>query len=198
MAELFRVGVLGKLLSCLILAFALLQFLVANFTPYPVAVPPALESISSLIRSRASAAWGGPIQRNPVAEGDLWGQEWVVKTIEQAEGASARLNILPSTSEISVHSVDLCALLNRTRFEISTFRQYTLRGDLVPFDPPAIAYYDWYLLKSGEQGSPLADSSSQANYAKLVEYIENSGRFQLQGSKVLPDKSNLMLYRLKR
>ena len=102
---------------------------------------------------------------------------------------------MPSTPDLSVHTIDLVCIFSGTQIEPSTFRQFTLHGDIVRYDQEAINYYDWFLIKTGYQGSPAADSASQDNYQKIITYIEDPGNYRLVAKRDLPDGSQLKLYR---
>jgi hypothetical protein len=70
-------------------------------------------------------------------------------------------------------------------------------GDRVSFDPQTAMYFQWYLLKSGGQGNLLRDEESERNYARLIHFVEQSGRFDLIATHPLPDGSTMFLYRQK-
>ena len=53
----------------------------------------------------------------------------------------------------------------------------------------------WYLLKTGDNGFPLAGKQSADAYARLIDFICNSGHYRLRAKKALPDGSHLFLYR---
>jgi hypothetical protein len=172
-----------------------LQFIVFNYSPYPISLPSALAaSCKGLIQGPLEE---GAVQppTNPLPPGDLWGQEWLVDTLHSAD-STARLNVLPSIAEISVHTLEVVALYKKAAFDISTFRRFTLGGDVVVYDQQAIDYYNWYAVKSGKQsGFKFVDRISENNYNRIQSYIENSGLFELIGERRLPDDSSLRLYR---
>lgn len=196
LADLWRSGrIVARIAVSLIAIAALLQFAVYNYSPYPIGIPPRLAAnIKRLIQ--------GPLEEgdvepptNPLPAGDLWGQEWVVDTVRAADNA-ARLNVLPSIAAINVHTLEVVSLSRKANFDISTFRKFTLSGDEVVFDPQAIDYYNWYLVKSGKQsGFKFADAISEGSYNRIQAYIESSGLFTLVGERPLPDGSTLRLYR---
>lgn len=180
---------------CLIGLLAVLQFLVFNYSPYPIAISPALAaSCKGLIQGPLKEGAVEP-PTNPLPTGDLWRQEWIIDTVHSS-GPAARLNVLPSIAEISVHTLEVVALYKKAVFDISTFRRFTLGGDIVAYDQQAIDYYNWYAVKSGKQsGFKFADRNSEDNYNRIQAYIENSGLFELIGERRLPDGSTLRLYR---
>ncbi len=101
---------------------------------------------------------------------------------------------MPSTTDLSVHTIDLACIYAGTQIEPSTFRQFTLHGDLVRYDEQAIKYYEWYLLKTGYQGSALASQVDKDNFQKIISFVETPTNFALVGQRDLPDGSVLKLY----
>lgn len=194
LSRLMKMGLFGRLVSALTLVLALTILVVCNFSPYPLKLYEPVESCFAVLRADVNKAWAPAIDRCPTRDGDIWGQDWVVAETLKA-GNAVRLNVLPSTDGISVHSLELCAKLHRADMDISTFRKYTLNGDQVSFDQDAIAYYNWYLLKTGDQGFKLCDKASQLNYDRIVAAVRDSGRFIEAGRKPLIDGSVLILYR---
>jgi len=182
-------------LASFFIAFTLVQFILLNYTPYPL---PANENVVQTIYKIAGHASGQELvepRPSPTPPGDKWGQEWAVSQIEKLDkGHKTTLNIMPSTPDLSVHTIDLVCIFAGTQIEPSTFRQFTLHGDLVRYDEQAIKYYDWYLLKTGYQGTPMADQQSKDNYEKICRFIETPPYFNLLGEKDLPDGSKLKLY----
>jgi 4-amino-4-deoxy-L-arabinose transferase-like glycosyltransferase len=192
----FNGSKLLKALASVIVFCTIAQFLLFNFTPYPILVS---ESIVQAVYKCAGHTSGQELvepRPSPTPPGDKWGQEWIVSQIEEIDkGHKVTLNIIPSTPDLSVHTIDLVCIDAKTQIEPSTFRQFTLHGDIVRYDEQAIKYYQWYLIKTGYQGSTLADKASQDNYRKITAYIENPANFRLVGERDLPDKSKLKLYR---
>ncbi len=184
-----------RVVVCFFVSATLLQYLVFNYSPYPVSLPAAFaSSCKAFIQGPLPEGAVDP-PSNPLPPGDLWAQEWVVDTVYAAD-RGARLNVLPSIAEISVHTLEVVALYRKCPFDISTFRRFTLGGDIVVFNQQAIDYYNWYVIKSGSQsGFKFADSISEGNYNRIQYYVEHSGVFSLVGQRPLPDGSVLSLYR---
>ena len=186
---------LYKYLGGAVVFFTLLQFILINYTPYPI---PASNSFVEAVNKIA----GHNLRRElvepkaaPTPPGDKWGQEWVIAEIDKVEkGRKATLNIMPSTPDISVHTIDLVCIFANTHIEPSTFRQFTLHGDIVRYDEQAIKYYPWYLLKSGYQGTATDCKESADNYDRIIKFVENPANYQMVGERDLPDGSKLKLY----
>lgn len=186
---------LARLGACLIGFVGMLQYLIFNYSPYPIALPSVFATNCKLLIQGPLKEGAVQPPTNPLAPGDLWGQEWIVETVRSADPL-ARLNVMPSIAEISVHTLEVVALYKKAAFDISTFRRFTLGGDVVVYDQQAIDYYNWYLVKSGKQtGFKFADGASEANYNRIQALIEKSGAFELVGERPLPDGSALRLYR---
>lgn len=196
LANLWHSGKLAARLTVTVIGLvATLQFIIFNYSPYPIALPAAfVSSCKDLIQGPLAE---GAVQppTNPLPPGDLWRQEWIVDTVHSADPA-ARLNVLPSIAEISVHTLEVVALYKKVSFDISTFRRFTLGGDVVAYDQQAIDYYNWYAVKTGKQsGFKFADRVSEDNYNRIQAFVEKSGFFVLVGERALPDGSTLSLYR---
>jgi hypothetical protein len=132
---------------------------------------------------------------NPLPPADLWGQEWLIDTVQSVDPV-ARLNVFPSIAEIRVHTLEVVSLYKKASFDMSTFRRFTLGGDVVAYDQQAIDYYNWNAVKDGKQsGFKFADRTSEENYNRIQAVIEKSGLFTFVGVPPLPDGSKLRLYR---
>ncbi|MBS1989433.1 MAG: hypothetical protein JSS83_02885 [Cyanobacteria bacterium SZAS LIN-3] len=184
-----------KAAAAALLVFAMLQFVLLNFTPYPIAASQSfVETINKIAGHNMSQELVEP-RCAPTPPGDKWGQEWAVAEIDKVEkGRKTTLNIMPSTPDLSVHTIDLVCIFAGTQIEPSTFRQFTLHGDIVRYDEEAIKYYQWYLLKTGYQGTAQDSKESAQNYQNILHYVENPEHYQLVGERDLPDGSKLRLY----
>jgi Zn-dependent protease with chaperone function len=188
---------IARSVVCLFGLLAMLQFLVFNYSPYPIQLPSALSAqLKQMIQGPLSEGAVEP-PSNPLPSGDLWGQEWIVDTVKSSSlGPPIRLNVMPSIAEISVHTLEVVTLYRKVVLDISTFRRFTLGGDVIAYDQQAIDYYNWYAVKSVKQsGFNFVDRISEDNYNRIQAHIENSGLFDLIGERPLPDGSKLRLYR---
>ena len=97
------------------------------------------------------------------------------------------VGVLPSTAEINQHNVNYFGA-------IADFQVY---GRQVGVDPNFVAAdgrsLDWFLTKSGNQGSLRRQSKREAQ-AALVETVKNGGDFKKIATWLLPDESELFLY----
>jgi 4-amino-4-deoxy-L-arabinose transferase-like glycosyltransferase len=197
-----------KLVALLVLLLSLTQFVLLNYAPYPInASETFMDVVYKIAGHNVSREMVEP-RPAPTPGGDRWGQEWVVDQIVQAhaketlnnpgkKGEKITLNLMPSTPDLSVHTIDLVCIFANTTIEPSTFRQFTLHGDMVRYDESALNYYQWYLLKTGYQGSPLDSQSSKDNYQKILNFVQNPENFVLHAQRDLPDGSKLQLFRRK-
>jgi 4-amino-4-deoxy-L-arabinose transferase-like glycosyltransferase len=96
------------------------------------------------------------------------------------------LGVLPSTPEINQHNFSLWGNIYQSQV---SGRQVGIREKEVEQDARSL---DWFLTKTGEQGSvPAAE-------AKIVKLIEESPDFYLHQSWKLPDNNLLKLYHRRR
>jgi hypothetical protein len=196
LSDWFKGSTALKVLASLVVLCTLTQFILFNYTPYPI--PASVTTVQTVYKIAGHTA-GEDLtmpRPSPTPAGDKWGQEWLVTEIEKIDkGHKTTFNIMPSTTDLSVHTIDLVCICAGTQIEPSTFRQFTLHGDMVRYDEAAIKYYDWYLLKTGYQGSPLASQADKDNYQKISAYIENPSNYHLVTQRDLPDGSTMKLYR---
>jgi 4-amino-4-deoxy-L-arabinose transferase-like glycosyltransferase len=167
---------------------AICSYVSFNFFPYPVPLSP-LPGMSGLVKKSDG---------NPTPYGyEQWGYPFVLETIDKIDGGKAVvLNILPNHEALhtSAFQLFLCEQKHIWIFPTNS-RPCTIIGDRVSFDPITACYPMWYLRKTGYTGFQLADPQSASAYAKLIDFIANSGKYRLIATKQLPDDSKLMLYR---
>lgn len=185
----------GKLVAGLWMAIAIAQFVLFNYSPYPIPLSHQQANAVRTLTGHPTIPGKMEPAYNPTPNNDSWRQKWCIQQIVGAQPTA--LNILPSTPELSPHTMNLAAIYEGARIECSTFRQYTLRGDIVRYDEAAINSYPWYLVKTGFQGFAFQNQKSEDNYRRIIEYVEKSGRFSLTGQTTLPDQSELRLYKRK-
>lgn len=178
-----------KVITCL----AMLQFVVFSFVPYPIPGPAWITRSIEILIGRGEAERLDPAGY-PTRGDDAWGIDWLTANIKNANLPLNRLNILSSTKEVSVHGLEVAALRRKLSLEVSTFRRFTLHGDVFEYKVDQIPYYNWYLLKTGEQGNALADKTSIDAYSKLERTIRDGGQYKLVGSRSLPDGSRYDLF----
>src|SRR5262249_48056966 len=185
-----------------ILGLAAVQFISFNFAPYPIARPEFVARLSealgvNLVEVMDDRRQSQIRHSNPLPLQD-WGQEWALSTIDRFEGKKAvYLNIIPDYVQLNGNTFELIARRMGSPVRPTTSRRWTVMGDVVVVDPKVAMYCQWYLLKSGYQGNILRDDESQKNYDRLVDFVEHSGKFSLMGSRQLPDRTTVFLYRQK-
>lgn len=172
---------------------AFVQILVFSFVPYPIPASAGLVKCIEVLIGRDKAEMLD-LAGYPTRGDDAWGIDWLTQNIKNANLPLNRLNILSSTKEVSVHGLEVAALRRKLSLEVSTFRRFTLHGDVFEYEADQIPYYNWYLLKTGEQGNALADKASIDAYAKLESTIRNGGQYKQVGSRSLPDGSRYDLF----
>ena len=183
----------GAYLFAFISGLAFVQFLAFSFVPYPVSGPDGIQTTIETVVGRGEAERLDPAGY-PTRGDDAWGIDWLATSIKKAGLPLNRLNILSSTKEVSVHGLEVAALRRKLTLEVSTFRRFTLHGDVFEYKDDQIPYYNWYLLKTGEQGNALADKASADACQRLENIIRTGGQYKLSGSRALPDGSRYDLF----
>lgn len=172
------------------------QYTVINFCPYPIGMDAnTMKSIKASV-GIADELVGPPY--SPVPPGDPYGQEWLIATICQNEPEQNKritLNLLPSTKELSVHTLNVAFLQRSRQILISTFRRFTLHGDVFEYTPQEKDYYDWYLTKTGFNGKNLLDQKSEDNYKALQSALDDKTQYSLVAQRKIEDGSLITLYR---
>ncbi len=197
LASWWQAGCYGKplkLASALTFLLSLGQYFLLNFCPYPINLPEKMVKLARGLTLCETDLVGPSFA--PVPPGDPWGQEWLIEQIRTYEkGGKCTLNMLPSTKELSVHTLTVAFLLANYPINISTFRRFTLNGDVFTCSPGDIDYFDWYLVKDGFNGKNLADAASEKAYKDLETLLATNPSFKFIAQKTLPDQSTVKLYR---
>ncbi|MEG4454575.1 glycosyltransferase family 39 protein [Microcoleus sp. N9_A1] len=120
------------------------------------------------------------------------GKEWphrevIAEIIDREPYLQSTLGVLPSTPEINQHNLNFYGAL--ANFQVYG-RQVGTNLKEVPQDVRSLS---WFVTKTGPQGS-IRERIKQAQNA-AVAAIEKGDKFQLDKTWVLPDYTNLNLYR---
>jgi len=120
------------------------------------------------------------------------GKEWphgevIAEIIDREPYLQSTLGVLPSTPEINQHNLNFYGAL--ANFQVYG-RQVATNLKQVPQDVRSLS---WFVTKSGPQGSIRERIKKAQNAA--VTAIEKGDKFQLEKTWVLPDYTNLNLYR---
>jgi len=122
------------------------------------------------------------VQHYPNMGKELPHGQVIAQIIQTEPYLRSNLGVLPSTREINQHSFNYYGAL--ADFQVYG-RQVGTRNKFVPQDARSL---DWFLTKSGDQGSvPEAQG-------KIVPIVEKGGDFQLNKAWNLPDGSKIKLY----
>lgn len=188
-------GKLTSLLAACTIALAFTQYAVLSFCPYPLALG---KEPTAAVKKLAMAEFdftGPPFSPSP--PDDPWGQHWLIENIEKdAAGKPVFLNLLPSTRELSVHTLTVAFKLeSKQPVAISTFRRFTLNGDVFEYSPEQLAFYQYYLVKDGYNGKPLLDEGSSKNWETLLKALTNKEKYVELGRRTLSDGSEMRLYK---
>ncbi|MEG4089808.1 glycosyltransferase family 39 protein [Microcoleus sp. Pol12B4] len=120
------------------------------------------------------------------------GKEWphrevIAEIIDREPYLQSTLGVLPSTPEINQHNLNFYGAL--ANFQVYG-RQVGTNLKQVPQDVRSLS---WFVTKSGPQGS-IRERIKEAQNA-AVTAIEKGDKFQLEKTWLLPDYTNLNLYR---
>ncbi|MBD0341747.1 MAG: phospholipid carrier-dependent glycosyltransferase, partial [Microcoleus sp. Co-bin12] len=120
------------------------------------------------------------------------GKEWphrevIAEIIDREPYLQSTLGVLPSTPEINQHNFNFYGAL--ANFQVYG-RQVGTNLKQVPQDVRSLS---WFVTKTGPQGSIREGIKKAQNAA--VTAIEKGDKFQLEKSWILPDYTNLNLYR---
>lgn len=189
-----RNSLLLKIAYSALAGIAALQYLLFNYSPYPLSVmeqlPKALPHIGIGLRTFHDFN----IPSNP--EKSDWGQTWVLEQIRKKDNiVPTYLQIMPNSMPFNVHTMEYAAKLAKSPVVATTMRQWSVKGDTLQFTPEKALYYHWYLLKTGDQGNIFANKESQIAFDQLTNFVRTSGKFKLMGMRSLPDHSICYLYR---
>lgn len=179
--------------AALMFAAGLIQFAVMNYAPYPVALPKTV--IHTLLWTDNDRR--GPLEPgfNPTPPGDQWGQQWVVRESKKASGnQSCWLNMLPSTPELSVHTLALVSRYEGSKVQFTTSRLWTPTGDKIDFDGKSWLNFHFYLVKTGAQGLQFESPQSAQNYARIEKLLAEGIEYKLIATRTIADGSTLRLY----
>ncbi|HBK98130.1 MAG TPA: phospholipid carrier-dependent glycosyltransferase [Microcoleaceae bacterium UBA10368] len=120
------------------------------------------------------------------------GKEWphrevIAEIIDTEPYLQSTLGVLPSTPEINQHNLNYYGAL-------ANFQVYGRQvGTSLKEVPQDVRSLSWFVTKTGPQGSIREGIKKAQNAA--VAAIEKGDKFQLQKSWILPDNTNLNLYR---
>lgn len=195
-------GKLQSLVVVVLLSLSSLQFISFNFSPYPISAK-SVTQISEQLGVELVEIFGLTERdkrvmrvKHTIPNNQNWEQRWVISTIDRAESRKAVwLNIVPDFVQLNGNTFEFLAKLMGSPVRPTTCRRWTVMGDRVTFDPETATYCQWYLLKTGKQGNLLRDDESARNYAKLIDFVQHSGRYLFVDSRPLPDGSTMSLYR---
>lgn len=193
----------GKILPRLALltlgTVAVLQLTFEAFGPYPLLFPDWTKTFLQItheeFKTRSSMAQMPGVSVSPLPQSDS-GILWSLSNIEtKTVGKPTYLMIMPNADPINCSPFYYLTKIRKDNIEVASPREHTELGDKVSFNRDKAAYYEWYILKTGDQGLPLYDADSSAAYVKWLAFVHSSGLYKLVNKKALPDGSTLELYK---
>ncbi|MBX9570442.1 MAG: hypothetical protein K2X77_16210 [Candidatus Obscuribacterales bacterium] len=206
--SLFAGGIVGEAIKSSIswkralatglLLFLPVQMLSLNFSQAPVVkrpIPLNVDSKFDWFGLRSDVFLRSNIALD--ANKDSWKQQWAIDSIEKVDKIRfVYLNVLPSTWEYNQGSFSYLCNVRKSRVIPVTWRFCNPdMSDGFSKTPSDAATMDWFLVKTGFQGSPVSPQKSAEAYQNVVDFVEHSGDFALIDKTGLPDGSELKLYR---
>lgn len=184
----------GRAFASAILALGAIAYTAINFSPYPLAENRFLDFVRAV--SLRPVTHGTKDRFEHPCPDEDWGIGWALWEIKNRDGdAPVWLNILPSTQQMNVHAFEYFARHGNYLIKPTTSRSWSAAGDSSKFRQEEALHYQWYLLKTGEQGFKFHDHHSRVGFEQLVNFIQAGGKYELVGEKPLPDGSVASLYR---
>lgn len=184
----------GRAFAASVLLIGVLGYTAINFSPYPLAENRALDFVRAV--SLRPVMHGTKDRFEHPCPDEDWGIGWALWEVKQRDGdAPVWLNVLPSTQQMNVHAFDYFARHGNYQVKPTTSRSWSAAGDSSKFNEEEAMHYQWYLLKTGEQGFKFHDHHSRVGFERLVNFIQTGGKFELVSEKPLPDGSVASLYR---
>jgi 4-amino-4-deoxy-L-arabinose transferase-like glycosyltransferase len=185
---------IAKLGVCAIAFYATMQYLLLNFSPYPISLPADWQKQLGLSVRNCKTVIA---KTNPQSLQEDWGQSFVLSTIAETDpGLPVWLNVLPNMPQLNVHTFEYLGKLEKSYVRPSTLRSWSLGGDTNVFSPEQALNFHWYVMKTGNPGFTFFDEKNKRDFEALTQFVQASGKYRLVGEKPLPDGSTLLLYRL--
>lgn len=180
-----------------ILTLGLAQMLLLSFLPGPLVKGPIQLGVSPIFS--LAGITKDEFLRNHIAcdyRKDPWYQDWVLDKIESTERERyVYLAVMPATWEYNQGSLAYIAHSRKSHIIPVSWRSCT--ADVTDkFTPPSNpGHIDWFLIKTGYQGTKILAKNGKDQYEATIHWIETGGDYILSGLKILPDGSSLKLYR---
>lgn len=194
--QLFAMNIYTRSLSVLAGALVVIQYLSFNFAPYPLESRFLAEASSWLqVELRPIHFMNNvPIKKcSPLPLQD-WGYKWTYETISSKDKSPVYLNVCCDLFNLNAQTFELYFKEKESNIAATTSCVWTVVGDVVKFSPETSMYYHWYLVRN-EPSVKFKNESSKENFDKLVDFVQNSGNYNLVDQKTIADGSTLSLYR---
>lgn len=188
----------GKIALVVVSIVAILQYFSLCFFPYPFAQPTFMVGLSDWLGAKASSMGVETRGKSTPVPFQDWGQAWVLEIIEKRDHkAPLWLNVMANHVEYNPHTFSLIAKATGSLIKPTSSRTWTVLGDTVTFSKASALYYHWYLLKTGDSGHKLLNEESRIANEGLLNFVQNSGKFEEIARRKVPDGSEILLYRQK-
>jgi 4-amino-4-deoxy-L-arabinose transferase-like glycosyltransferase len=190
---------IARLLLIVILAIALFQIIYDAFTPYPLKMPAwtnnIMQTFNEKFKTLSLIGQMPGISVSPLPESDS-GITWALQNIESlSQNKPTNLMIMPNANPINCSPFYYLTKIRKDNIEVGSPREHTELGDKVRFNKDKAVWYQWYILKSGDQGIPFCDTESSQAYDRWSTFVRSSGLYKLFSKKILADNTSLEIYK---
>lgn len=192
------VPVLPKVFVVLAATAAFLQYFSFCYFPYPFAKPDFMVDFSNGTNQKLAKLGMSTLGKSNPDPYQDWGQKWVLEVIGKRDpDLPVWLNVMANHVEYNPHTFSLQAKYMDSAVKPTSSRTWTVLGDTVTFSEESALYYQWYLIKSGDAGYNLLNAESREANKGILNFVRESGKFDLIAQKKVPDGSIIFLYRQK-
>lgn len=207
-ANILRRSKTGQVASTVLIVLSVVQAFAICFQPYTLPAKPVnkngvtlefgsipLYDVLGLNDSSDFLTMTLPYQRG----GDLWKQEWLLEHIENVErGRAVYVNVLVNLLHFNHGTLNIIAKERRSNIQVVTWRAcMSCTADTFDFTDGDLRSMQWLVLKTGDEQQGLFDSKSRVSWGRIERVLAKGGQFVEDARQVLPDGTELVLYRNK-
>lgn len=173
-----------------------LQYLSFCYFPYPFDKPGFMVAFSDFTGQKLAKLGMEKMGKSTPEPYADWGQKWALEVIGKRDpDLPVWLNVMANHVEYNPHTFSLQAKYIGSVVKPTSSRTWTVLGDTVTFSKQSALYYQWYLIKTGDTGHTLLNQESRQANDNLLQFVRDSGKFELMAQKDVPDGSKIYLYR---
>ena len=182
----------------LITTLAIMQIIFEAFGPYPFSFPDWANQILQLtheeFKTKSYIGQMPGLSVSPFQKNDL-SIDWCLSKIETKSKKPTYLMIMPNADPLNCSSFYYLTKIRKDNIEVGSPREHTELGDKVHFDVDKALWYQWYILKTGDQGLAFCDTKSAIDYSNWLKFVSFSGKYKLLATKNLVNGDTIELYK---